>query len=190
MWSRVIMHKEIISGQKIYLRELVDEDVTERYLNWFRDDEVTKFLEAKNLTRKDVIEYIKNGRSTGDYFMHAVCLIENKIHIGNLKVGPIDYKHMISDLVTVIGDKNYWKYGIATEAIRLGISIAFEKFNLRKLSAGMYSDNIGSYKSYIKAGFVEEARLKGQYILNGKVMDRICVGCFNPKYFPKDIDYL
>lgn len=172
----------IVKGERIYLRELVEDDVTDRYLSWFRDTQVTEFLEAKNLARKDVIDYIRAGKETGSYCMFAICLNETGLHVGNLKVGPIDGKHMLSDLVTVIGDKQYWGKGVAAEAVGLGISVAFNQYGIRKLSAGMYSDNLASYYSYIKAGFVEEGRLKKHYVLNGKVMDRICVSCFNPKY--------
>jgi len=174
--------KIVAQGERIYLRELVEDDVTDRYLSWFRDPKVTEFLEARNLTRKDVIDYIRAGKETATYYMFAICLNESGLHVGNLKVGPIDRKHMLSDLVTVIGDKKYWGMGLATEAIKLGIFVAFNYYKIRKLSAGMYSDNMASYNSYIKAGFIEEARLKNHYVLNRKIMDRICVSCFNPKY--------
>jgi len=174
--------KIVTRGERIYLRELLEDDVTERYLSWFRDPEVTKFLEAKNLTRKDVIDYIRASKETATYYMFAICLNESGLHIGNLKVGPVNRKHMLSDLVTVIGDKNHWGQGIASEAIRIGINLAFNTYGIRKLAAGMYSDNVASYKAYLNAGFVEEARLKDHYVLNGKIMDRICVGCLNPRY--------
>ena len=176
-------HEQASKGERIYLRELQDADITERYLSWFKDPDVTHFLEVGDLTYEDVKAYIDYGMKTGTYFMYAICLIENDLHIGNVKIGPINRKHMISDLVTVIGDKNYWGQGFATEAIKLGNQIAFEVYDIRKLTGGMYSANIGSIKCYLKAGWVEEARLKGHGIVDGKVMDRVCVSCFNPKYF-------
>ena len=48
----------------IYLRPLVESDVTERYLSWFRDDVATRYLEAKNLSKDDVIEYLRWGKTT------------------------------------------------------------------------------------------------------------------------------
>ena len=90
---------------------------------------------------------------------------------------------MVSDLVTVIGDTSYWAMGIATEAIKLGSKIAFKVYDIRKLSGDIYSENIGSVKAYTKAGWTIEAVLKGHAIVNGKVMDRIFVSCFNPRYF-------
>jgi hypothetical protein len=47
----------------------------------------------------------------------------------------------------------------------------------------MYETNISSIKSYTKAGWVIEGRLSGHYLVDGNQIDRILVGCFNPKYF-------
>ncbi|MGJ8661941.1 MAG: GNAT family N-acetyltransferase, partial [Bacteroidota bacterium] len=125
------------------------------------------------------------GRETKQFYMYAVCLTESGKHIGNLKVGPIDYKNMNSDLVTVIWDRNEWGKGLATEAIKLGNKIAFEEYNIRKLTGGMYSSNVGSIKAYTKAGWIIEGTLQNQYVLNGKLEDRVMVSCFNPCYFQK-----
>jgi RimJ/RimL family protein N-acetyltransferase len=115
--------------------------------------------------------------------MFAIIFRENNKHIGNLKIGPIRWRHKVSDLVTVIGDRQYWGKGLATEAIRLGTRIAFDIYDMRKLSAGIYSDNFASIKCYQKAGWIVEAVLQGDFNLNGKILDRVCVSCFNPKHF-------
>ena len=92
--------------------------------------------------------------------------------------------------MVVIGDKNYWGKGLATEAIKLANKIAFDKYKIRKLSGGMYSDNIASIKCYTKAGWIVEGTLKWHYILNEKVMHRVCVSCFNPNYFDISGNYI
>ena len=178
--------KETFEGERLYLRVLLESDITEEYLGWFSDEKVTKFLEVKNLKKKDVVDYIRTGRETKIYYMYAVCLKNNNKHIGNIKVGPIYPKHKISDLVVVIGDKSYWGKGYATEAIKIGNRIAFEKYNLRKLWGDIYSGNIGSIKAYIKAGWVIEAKLKSHYLIDGKTFDAVIVSCFNPKYFDQN----
>lgn len=170
-------------SERLLLKELKEKHIDDRYLSWFQDEEVTKFLEAKNLTRQSVIDHLRNGKETNTYFMYAIISKDSSKHIGNLKVGPIQWKHRVSDLVTVIGDRNYWGKGLATEAIKMGNRIAFEIHDLRKLSAGIYSDNVASIKCYQKAGWIIEAVFQGDLILNGKILDRICVSCFNPKYF-------
>jgi [ribosomal protein S5]-alanine N-acetyltransferase len=167
---------------RVHLRELRHADVTDRYLSWFRDADVTRFLEVRDLKQQEVIEYMDYGRETGTYFMYAICINENNLHIGNLKIGPLSQRHALSDMVTVIGDKTYWGKGIATEAIEIGVTIAFDVYRVRKLSASMYSDNVGSIKAYINAGWVEEARLKAHGIIEGKLVDGVYVACFNPSF--------
>mgnify|MGYP006141627779 CR=1 FL=1 len=172
----------------IYLRELTKDDVNDNYLHGFKNSTVLSFLdvEGDKLKAKDVIDYIEKGVKTKSYYMYAVCLKENDQHIGNIKVGPIDYKHMLSDLVAVIWDEDYWGKGIATEAIKLGNKLAFEKHNIRKLTGGINSENIGSIKAYTRAGWVKEGTLFNHYNLENKFQHRICVSCFNPSYFPNE----
>ena len=174
-----------MTESKVFLRELLHADVTDYYLSWFKDGVVTSFLEVDGnaLTQKMVTDYIDEGIATKNYYMYAICLIENNQHIGNLKVGPINRKHAIADLVCVIGDKNYWGMGLATEAITLGNKIAFEKYNIRKLHGQIYADNIGSIKAYCKAGWIIEGVIKGRYLVNGKQMDQVLVSCNNPNFF-------
>jgi RimJ/RimL family protein N-acetyltransferase len=170
-------------SERLLLKELEEEHIDDRYLSWFRDEKVTKFLEAKNLTKQSVIDHFRYGKETNTYYMYAIISKDSSKHIGNLKVGPIEWKHRISDLVTVIGDRDYWGKGLATEAIKMGNRIAFDIHDLRKLSAGIYSDNVASIKCYLKAGWIVEAVFQGDFILNGKILDRVCVSCFNPKHF-------
>ena len=174
---------------RIHLRELRHEDVTERYLSWFRDADVTRFLEVRDLKYEEVVEYMDYGRKTGTYFMYAICVSENDLHIGNLKVGPLSKKHGVSDMITVIGDKAFWGQGLATEAIKLGVTVAFDVHRMRKLSASMYSNNTGSLKAYLNAGWVEEARLKSHGIIEGKLVDGVYVACFNPEFEGKHCSY-
>lgn len=169
---------------KLFLRELVESDVNENYLKGFSNPDVTEFLEVDgaSLTKEEVIDYMNSGRATKSYFMYAICLSENKKQIGNLKIGSINYRHMTSDLVTVIWDREEWGKGYGTEAIKLGNSLAFEKYNIRKLSGGIYDKDFGAIKAYTRAGWVIEAKLQNQAIVNGEYLDKVFVCCFNPNY--------
>ncbi|MFM2194724.1 MAG: hypothetical protein RL092_324 [Bacteroidota bacterium] len=173
---------------RVYLRPLEISDVNETYLEWFADDEVTAFLHVngKALTKELVCKYIEDGRRSNSFYMHAICLVENDKHIGNLKVGPIHPKYRISDLPCVIGDRTQWGKGLATEAIKLGTQLAFSEYDIRKLTGDVHAGNIGSLKAYWKAGWVVEGVNRGRFLVDGENMDQILISCFNPKYFPAE----
>ena len=108
------------------------------------------------------------------------------MHIGNIKIGPIKRKEGISDLVTVIGDKNYWGKGIAAIAIKKAVELGFQKGGLRKFSASINSLNIGSIKAYIKGGFMKEGVIPNYFYndINNiiSISDKIFVGCESKNY--------
>ncbi|WP_084062771.1 GNAT family N-acetyltransferase [Arenimonas malthae] len=170
-------------GGRIYLRLLRESDIGDQYESWFRDELVTEFLDSKRITRQDAIEHLRAGRESNSYFMLAVMHKADSRHIGNVKLGPIQWRHSVSDLSTVIGDRRYWGVGLATEAVSVGTRIAFDTLNLRKLSAGIVHQNVGSIKAYTRAGWVVEGRLRGHHLINGEPQDRIVVSCFNPAFF-------
>lgn len=171
-------------GGRVYLRQLTPRDINETYLSWFRDPDVTHFLDARNLTYDDVASYMVEGRESGLHVMYGIIAKDTDKHIGNVKIGPINWKHGTAGLVTFIGEKNYWGKGIAREAIKIGIRLAFDLHGLRKLSDGVAEGNIGSEKAYCAAGFIVEGRMTGHHLINGEARDRIVISCFNPKYFP------
>lgn len=171
-------------GGRIYLRLLTEADVNETYLEWFRDSVVTEFLDAKNLTYTEVVNYMVDGAKAEIHFMYGIFDIETDDHIGNIKIGPVQWNHKVSDLICVIGRREYWGKGLAKEAIRLGNRIAWEVYDMRKVSGGIASANVGSIKAYTGADWVIEATMKGHHLINNEPQDRVVVSCFNPKYFP------
>jgi len=174
----------------IYLRLLNTQDINERYISWFNDDHVTEFLESRSFTVDESKDYLKKGQLNGEYYIFAICLTENNLHIGNIKIGPLKRKYGLSDLVTVIGDREYWGKNVASLAISKAIKIGFKCAKMRKFSASINSLNKGSIKAYLKGGFIEESIIPKYFlsIKNSKVIlsNKVFVGINNKEY---DLDY-
>lgn len=163
---------------RIFLRPLEERDIDARYIGWFADGDVTRFIQSRNFSAEDSKAYLRAGRDSGLYHLYAVCLQQTGLHIGNLKIGPINQLHGVADLVTVIGDKACWGQGLASEAIALGSRVAFEVYGLRKLHGAILASNSGSIKAYTRGGWTIEGRLHGHYLVDGEPMDAVLVSCF------------
>lgn len=170
---------------RIFIQKICPDDIDDAFMEWFADDELMKYYtnSRKTITQKDILDSISDGEKNGNCYTYGIFFKENNQCIGTLKVGPINWVHKISDLVVLIGNRNYHGMGLAVEAIELGNRLCFEHYDLRKLFGGMYASNIASIKAYTRAGWVVEGSLKGHYLNDGTPEDRILVGCFNPKYF-------
>ena len=179
---------EIYKGDRIYLKEINLNDLVQTVMEWFNDNELMKYYtnSRNKITKENLVASIEEGKRAGNLFTFGIYSNALNNLIGTIKIGPINLNHKISDLVVLIGDRNYLGKGLSVDAIRLGNQIAFEKFNIRKLYGGMYESNIASIKAYTRAGWIIEGRLKGFYVVDNKNEDRILVSCFNPTFFSED----
>lgn len=166
----------------VRLRPFEDADVTDRYLAWFRDPEVTRYLESSNLTRDDVLAFARQGR--GEWrFQYAVVERGTDLHVGNVKI-DVARRHAVGETSIVLGERAAWGKGYATWAIRLLTRLAFEELGLRKLSAGIYSVNLGSLKCFTRAGWRLDAVQHDHLLHEGRPVDRIVMAAFNPALSP------
>ncbi len=172
-------------GERIYLKLISVDEIDDRVMAWFVDTELMRYYTSskKSITRETLINSILKGQEEGNVFTYGIYTSDYDKLIGTVKLGTIDKVHSTSDLVVLIGDREYLGKGLAVEAIKLGNQIAFNEFNIRKLFGGMYLSNTASIKAYTKAGWIIEGCLKGFYWVAGKNEDRVLVGCFNPNYF-------
>jgi RimJ/RimL family protein N-acetyltransferase len=176
--------KVTIFGEKIILRDLRIEDITQDYVDWMNDPEVVQFTESRFQTHTvdSICSFVGKCRRSSNDILFGIFSKNDKSHVGNIKIGPINRYHSIADIGLIIGRKSHWGMGIATEAIQLISNHAFEVLNLHKITASCYSCNQGSAKAFIKSGFLHE----GSRILHAKLgiqwVDLLEYGLINKNY--------
>lgn len=171
----------LLNGDRLSLRKIASSDVTETYLNWMNDNEVTRHLESRfqKYSIQNLKEYVINLEEDQNNFLFAIIIKKNQRHIGNIKLGPINRIHLFAEIGLLIGEKDCWGKGYASEAIELICHFAFSYLNLNKLTAGCYQTNIGSLKAFQKTGFIVEGVINKQYLSDGKYIDGIRLGLLN-----------
>lgn len=165
-------------GERIYFRPVTLEDADGNYFNWMNDTEVTQFLESRffPVTHDELKKYIQKTNSTPNTLFLAINTRSDNRHIGNLKLSPINWFHRIAEMGGMIGEKDCWGRGYATEAFKLIADLAFEKMNLRKVTSGCYANNMGSAKALLRAGYVQEGIRPKHNFFNGEYVDAILFG--------------
>ena len=170
-------------GERIYLREVRPSDVNDTYYRWMNDPEITQYLESRFYPNsiETLQEYVGNFLGNKDNIFLAVVLKENHKHIGNIKIGPINWFHRLADIGVMLGEKDSWGKGYASEAISLLAEYACNTLNLHKVTAGCYEMNQGAIRAFEKAGFVVEGVRKRHFFCQRKYVDTILLGRTNER---------
>ena len=170
--------KPFLEGKHIYLREVRLSDVSDHYYRWMNDPQVGQFLETRFFpqSHEDITSYVRTMANDPNTVFLAIVLKKNNLHIGNIKIGPVNRFHDFADISLIIGEKTLWGKGYATEAIQLATTYSFNTLNLHKVTAGFYGNNTASIKAFKKVGFVEEGRRKNHRFYQGSYVDEVLMG--------------
>jgi [ribosomal protein S5]-alanine N-acetyltransferase len=169
-------------GERLQLKRLKKQDATEAYVEWLLDPEVNRFLESRfqNHSLSSVALYVEECFQSAENLLFGIFLKANGQHIGNIKVGPIDFHHLHASIGLMIGDRNEWGKGYASEAIQAVSRFCFDTLHLHHLTAGAYASNQGSLKAFERAGYEIEGRLRAHWLIQEKVSDGVLLGRVNP----------
>lgn len=173
----------IIHGSIFTLESFSDKMITEEYLSWLKDEEVNRYLlkPEKTITMDQARYYCKElMQSNNNYFLAIIVNDINK-HIGNVRLGPVDYEGRICRFSIMIGDKNYHGKGIASEIVALCIEYAFETLKMHKFCVDVIEDNKAAIRTYEKNNMVTEGILKDHVYMNNTYYDLRLMGIINSK---------
>lgn len=180
----IIPEKIYHSGFPLYLRSLSLDEIHPAYEEWLNDYDTNIYMETrhKKWDLKEIRNFVDIMNKSEEQFLFGIFTSLDQ-HIGNIKLGPVNEIHKNAMISLFIGEKSFWKKGYASSAISLLAMYAFDVLKLEKLSAGMYRENVGSYKSFIKAGFEHEGTLKDHCMIHGQSRtDLIQVGMSKKNY--------
>ncbi len=171
---------------EVELRKVRSDDVDDEFISWYQNtDGHLNFFSGsrKSFSRVELGRLIDESDADDRNFYYLI-IADNGDKIGTVRIGPVDHSNKTSDLVCLVGNRNYLGKGLAKKAIRKANRIAFDEHDIRRLQSGMFEAHIASIKAYTGADWFIEGRMKGFYLVDGEPMDRVCVACLNPKYFP------
>ena len=182
-----MMKKPFLIGKKCYLRPLEEADVNDEYARWFNDPAVTRFLGMGKfpITKEGIRASLEDRfRHSKNDVILAIADKKKDLHIGNVALNHINWVHRTADTGLVIGRKEFWGKGYASEAWTLLLRYAFDTLNLHKLIATVVSGHDSSQAALEKLGFKVEGRGREEFFLEGKRYDYIRLGMLRKEFKP------
>jgi len=174
---------EFIAGSQVYLRAFRAEDLTERYLGWLNDPEATRYMESGIFpsTMRDLESFYQRIAVSRSDVLMAVIDKGSGEHIGNMKLGPIQWVHRSAIFGIMIGEKRFRGRGVGREATRLMVEYGFDRLTNR-IDLGVFAEHEAGVRCYQKLGFKVEGRLRQDLFQDGEYKDRLWMGLLRSEY--------
>lgn len=172
------MKNAFLVGKDVYLRPLEASDVSDDYVDWMNDVEASQFIPAMTFpARRESIEaYIEKEVKNPNVVFLAVIEKESDIHIGNVKLGPINWLDRNAEYGRLIGLESAKGKGYGKEIVYLILHYAFDYLNLHKVFASCLASNVSAIKSNEKSGLTIEGVLKDKRYTQGRYEDVVYMG--------------
>ena len=178
------MYHPFLIGEKVYLRRLEREDLEGNYFQWLNDYEVTIDLSSGVFpnSREEMEQYFTRMQTSGKDIFFAIVEKETDRHIGNLRIGDIDWIHRRASIGQLIGEKDCWGKGYGTESLRLAIKYCFQRLNLHKIVEAAASSATAAIRYMEKMGFVLEGTFRKETFRDGEYHDVLRYGLLREDY--------
>ena len=171
-----------LEGPRIKLCKFDERSIIPEYIAWLNDPEVNKFLDTGRFPisanevfapkdEKNLMFMIKADFYVEDIGGKEIMDKDYNKYIGTCSLHKIDWITRKGEIGYMIGNKQYWGHGVATEVIELLTDYAFNRLNLNKLIAGVVGGNIGSITALERNGYKEFAKFEQDHFVDGKFIN-------------------
>lgn len=176
------MDKPFLIGERLYLRPLEEEDI-DRCLVWINDPEITAMVALRfPFNRAREREWFATLYKDDRNIALAIVLKDGDRHIGNCGLHQIAYPNRHAQFGIMIGEKEEWDEGYASEASRLILDYGFDQLGLHRISLQVYAYNLRAQRVYEKLGFTREGILRESYYRDGRYHDTVIMGILRSEW--------
>jgi len=180
--------KDLLTGGLVRLSAVNAEELGRAYAGWNRDSELKRLLDtgaARLYSSKAGTAFfekmIEEDPSAHHYFVIRA-LADDRL-LGDVNLDVINnWGNRDSFVGLGIGDRRDWGRGYGTDALKIALRFAFAEINLRRVTLTVFEYNPRAIRSYEKAGFQHEGRLRGALLRDGKRWDILHMGILSESW--------
>ncbi len=167
----------MILGDQIRFRAIEKEDLP-NFVRWLNDPDVSRGLSMRyplSLAEEEnwYAEIIKRPPATRPMAIEIQPDPDKDtwVFVGNCGLFDANWEDRSAEIGIHIGEKQYWDQGFGTKAMRLLCKFCFESLNFHRLYLRVFETNPRAIRSYEKAGFILEGKMREAQFIDGVYVD-------------------
>lgn len=173
--------KDIFTGKLVRLSAFDAEEMSKAFPRWFQNSEYVRLLNSSARpmqSSKAALKWMEKEAeemSLENYYFSIRTLAEDKL-IGEIGLEVVNWPGRDAFVGLGIGETDYWSKGYGTDVMNVLLRFAFTEVNLRRVTLTVFEYNPRAIRSYEKAGFRHEGRLRRLLNREGGRWDELFMG--------------
>jgi RimJ/RimL family protein N-acetyltransferase len=183
---------DVFTGRFVRLSAFDPEEMSKAFPRWNRNSEFFRLLNSSGQpmqSSKAALRWMEEEvgeLSPGNYMFSIRTLAENKL-IGELALDVVNWSGGDAFVGLGIGETEYWGRGYGTDVMNVLLRFAFTEVNLRRVTLNVFEYNPRAIRSYEKAGFRHEGRMRQVLNKEGKRWDMVFMGVLREEWMEQHI---
>ncbi len=181
------MNDDMLTGKLVRLTAEEPLPFAELYSRWWLNSEYQRLCTTDNpllYSVKKFKEWLEKDaeKDPPPFNFFSIHTLEDDRLIGGISLDGGAYPSGETFVGIGIGDPADWGKGYGTDAMNIILRYAFEEMNLRRVALDTFEYNPRGIRSYEKAGFVYEGRMRGLLNRDGRRWDMIFMGILREEW--------
>lgn len=179
--------KDVLTGKFVRLSAFDPQEMSKAFPRWNLNSEFQRLLNSSArpmFSPKAELKWMEEevGESSpASYFFSIRTLAEDKL-IGELGLDVVNWSGRDAFVGLGIGETEYWGKGYGTDVMNILLRFAFMEINLLRVSLTVFEYNPRAIRSYEKAGFRHEGRVRKVLNKEGRRWDVFCMGILRDEW--------
>jgi RimJ/RimL family protein N-acetyltransferase len=182
---------DVFAGKFVRLSAFDPEEMSKAFPRWNRNSEYFRLLNSSGRpmqSSKAALKWMEeevNELSPGVYLFSIRTLEDDKL-IGELALDVVNWSGGDAFVGLGIGEAEFWGKGYGTDVMNVLLRFAFTEVNLRRVTLSVFEYNPRAIRSYEKAGFRHEGRLRKVLNKEGKRWDILYMGILREEWLKQN----
>ena len=178
---------DVLTGKFVRLSAFDPEEMSKAFPRWNRNSEYFRLLNSSGQpmqSSKAALKWMEEEvgeMSPASYFFSIRTLAEDKL-MGELSLDVVNWAGGDAFVGLGIGETEYWSKGYGTDIMNVLLRFAFTEINLRRVTLTVFEYNPRAIRSYEKAGFRHEGRVRKVLNKEGRRWDVFCMGILREEW--------
>jgi len=182
---------DIYMGELVRLSAMDVDEISKAFSRWSRNSEFRRLLDSgvartssQNGTKKWFEKELDDQSINQHWF--SIRKLDDDTLLGDIDLYVYNWPARDTFVGIGIGERDFWGKGYGTDAMRVILRYAFTEINMKRVTLSVFEYNPRAIRSYEKAGFRHEGRLRKLLNKEGRRWDMLMMGILREEWMEQD----